>query len=315
MKTSICITTLNEEKTVGKMLDALLGQSIRPFEIIIVDGGSCDKTVNIIRHYQKKYSKIKVLIEKGNISVGRNVSIEIAKGEIIVLTDAGCIAHSDWLEKITHPFDSKRIDVVAGFYNMVTNSSFQKAVAPFHGVPPQRFDSKSFLPSARSMAFKKNVWEEIGGFSEKLDGAGEDTLFCYQLILRGYKMVRVKEAVVDWEVPKTFSESTNKFFAYAKGDAQAGIWWNPAQKIASHNIKISAVFGRYFLGICFVVLSFWIDWLPFWIGFGFLVYLYWSVWKWRDVVKGFKERVWLPVIQLSADFTVMGGFLSGMFKK
>src|SRR5438046_2136759 len=103
---------------------------------------------------------------------------------------------------------------------MTGSSPLQKAVAPFLGITPQRYDNKNFLPSARSMAFLKGVWEELGGFSESLERAGEDTLFNLKAVKAGIEIIRVNNAIVYWEVPKTLQENLKKFFVYAKGDVQ-----------------------------------------------------------------------------------------------
>jgi glycosyltransferase involved in cell wall biosynthesis len=145
MNISICITTLNEEGTIVPLLDSLLNQSKKPEQIIFVDGGSTDKTVEIIRHYQQKDSKIKLLVEKCPRARGRNFACEIAKGEIIAMTDAGCIADRDWLKNITKPFDTGKVDVSAGFYKMTGNSTLQKAESAFLGVRPGKFNYH-FLP-------------------------------------------------------------------------------------------------------------------------------------------------------------------------
>jgi len=315
MKVSVAVTVYNEEASISALINSLLKQTKKPSEIIIVDGGSEDKTVEIIKHYQKRDRRIKLIKEPGTISHGRNTSIEVAKNEVIVLTDAGCLAKNDWLEKISEPFRYKEVNVVAGFYEMIGNQPLQKAVAVFLGIPSQRFDPTSFIPSARSMAFRKKVWEEVGGFREKLERAGEDTLFVYEVIKKGFKIVRVKDAIVYWEVPKTLSESLQKFFYYAKGDAQSGIWWNPLKGLASHNIKVFSIFARYVLGFVFLFLAI--------SGFFSILYLYvlvtlylsYSIWKWRDVVFGWKERLWLPIIQISSDFAVMIGFIAGLIDK
>jgi glycosyltransferase involved in cell wall biosynthesis len=317
MKVSVCVTVLNEEGSIAKLLDSLVAQSKKPDEIVIVDGGSSDKTLEVIRHYQKRYGRIKYLVEPGCIAHGRNTSIDLAANEIVALTDAGCYAREGWLEKISYPFRYKNVGLVAGFYDMPAKYPMQQAINVFHGVPPQRFDLKSFLPSARSVAFRKEVWEKVGGFDEKLDKAGEDTKFFYKCVKLGVKIVRVKEARVVWEEAEnlTFVSSMKKFYQYARGDAKIGIWWHPSKQLASHNIKIMSIFIRYLILVFFLVFSISRPKLLVLPVLLVLLYLFWSVWKWRDVVVDWSARAWLPVIQVSSDFAVMTGFLTGLAKK
>jgi len=313
MKVSVCITVFNEQETIGKLLDSLLFQTKKPKEIVIVDGGSKDKTVQRVKHYQKKDKRIKLLIEPGNVAHGRNTSIEVARYPIIVHIDAGCTARADWLEKITSLFKHREIDVVAGFYKMKAAYSMQKAMNVYHGVVPERFDAITFFPSARSFAFRKKVWEEVGGYNEKLEKAGEDTEFIYKIIRRGFKMAKVMEAQVLWNEPAEFSfkDSLKKFYQYAKGDAQAGIWLHPKRQVAAHNIKISAVFVRYFLGFALLIFSIRNPALFVALVLLLLLYIFFPIFKWRDVIGDWKARAWLPVIQISSDAAVMAGFIYG----
>src|SRR3990172_3067125 len=214
MKVSVCITVLNEEGSVGELLDSLLTQSKKPDEIFIVDGGSTDRTIEIIRHYQKKDKRIRLLEESGSTAHGRNTAIEMAKYPIIASTDAGCVAKPDWLEKITEPFKYKNVGLVAGFYDMEAVNPMQEAMNVFHGITPAMYDPVKFLPSARSVAFRKSVWTDVGGYSEKFEKAGEDTDFFYKIVKTGVKIVRVEEAKVVWRESGTFtlSKSIKKFY-------------------------------------------------------------------------------------------------------
>jgi len=311
---SMCITVLNEEGSVGAMLDALLTQTRKPDEIVVVDGGSTDNTLKIIRKYQKKHKFIRLFIGKYTTAQGRNVSIKNAKNQIVALTDAGCVAKRDWLEKITEPFKSIKVGLVAGFYEMVAENSLQKAMNVFHGVMPSQFDEKHFIPSARSVAFRKSVWEKVGGFSEKLDKAGEDTLFFYEMMNSGVKIVRVKEARVVWkETSKlTLKKSAKKFFQYAKGDAQAGIWWDPAKRLASHNIKILAIFARYAIGILLLFFGIFIPILHVLLEVLIVFYILRSFLKVQKLTGDFRAGLWGIVVQFTADASVMLGFLRGI---
>ncbi len=313
MKVSIVTTVKNEESSIGSLLDSLINQAKKASEIIVVDGGSSDKTIEIIKHYQKKHPTIKLLRENCTRSVGRNLGIEIAKSEIIAITDAGCIAKSDWVEKITDPFVNKEVDIVAGFYDMVVTSGLGRAMSVFLGVTPRKFDN-SFFPSARSMAFTKRAWEIIGGFPEKYRYA-EDTHFNYFAKKAGLRFVRVKDARVEWRIPETISGFKNKIFEYALGDAQAGYWLFPEKGLMSHNIKALTVFARYTLGILLLVFS--ISSTPLFFLFILLVLLYF-VWSFRKVYFETREvssSLYGPFVQVISDFYVMYGFLSGILGK
>ncbi len=313
MKVSVCITVFNEEKTIGKLLETLYAQTRKPDEIVIVDGGSSDGTVNIIKSFQKEYSNIVLLVKKTNIAEGRNLSIFLAKNEIIATTDGGCIPRSDWLEKLTYFFKHKEIDVVAGFYDMPAKSPLSKVISCFLGIPEERFDPASFLPSTRSVAFRKKVWEDLGGFNEKLGNAGEDTLFFAKAAKKGFK--RVKDARVAWQEISNINLRTffKRALNYAKGDLKSGIWLHPTKGLMSHNIKNLTVFLRYFVFFfAFYLMIFNEIFYLFWILL--FLYFFWSIWKWRDVILG-KDRFYLSLVQVVSDFAVMAGFISFFFEK
>lgn len=311
MKVSIVITLLNEEESVSKLLDSLRFQTKKVDEIVIVDGGSNDKTVEIIRHFQKKNKKIKLLVEKCSRAKGRNIGIDIARNEIIAITDAGCIAHKKWLERITKPFVNKEVDVVAGFYKMTGKTAFQKALSTYLGVLPSQFDA-NYLPSTRSIAFKKELWLKVGGFPEKLADTAEDTVFNYRIVQSGANIARVKNAVVEWGMVGTLREAFSKFFLYAKGDAKSKIWWHPTKKLSSHNIKILFVFARYMVGLTGVIMAIRNPLLWFVIIAGLFLYIYWSFRKVYVELEDYRVGMWGTILQFMSDLAVMAGFLVGI---
>ena len=314
MKVSVVTTVYNEEKTITALLESLLSQTRRPDEIVIVDGGSTDQTSFIIRDFKNTHKQIKIrfFIRKTSIAAGRNFAVRKARHKIIAQIDGGCVAQEEWLEKITEPFSDPEVGLVAGFYEMRGDSSFQEAIAAFHGIHPMRFDPRVFMPSGRSVSFRKEVWKQVGGYSEYLERAGEDTLFNYRVLKAGVRIARVKDAIVYWDLPNTFFESLKKFYRYAKGDAMASIWWHPAQGIATHNIKISLIFLRYMAWLSFLVLSTTTTIFLCFLIITFIFYSFWSIWKTRDVVYGLYAKLWVPLIQISSDITILLGFASGL---
>jgi glycosyltransferase involved in cell wall biosynthesis len=311
MKISLIITTFNEEKTIAKLLESLFTQTRRPNEIVVVDGGSEDRTVEIIRHFQKKNTQIKLLVEKCSRAKGRNLGVEISSNDIIAMTDAGCVADRNWLKKITEPFKNEKVDMVAGFYKMKGDTPFQKALSFFLGTLPSKFDV-NFLPSTRSIAFRKKLWLGIGGFPENLEDTAEDTVFNLKVIKSKAVIARVKNARVEWGMPETLNEAFKKMFLYAKGDARSKIWWHPTKKYSSHNIKILLVFARYLAGLVGLIYVFKNP--PFWPFLILILFLY-IFWAYRKVFIEFEDKrvaLWGIILQFTSDFAGMSGFLSGI---
>ncbi|OGM01873.1 hypothetical protein A2115_00280 [Candidatus Woesebacteria bacterium GWA1_41_8] len=314
MKVSICITVFNAEKLIAPLLQSLLAQIKKADEIVIVDGGSTDKTVEIIKHFQRKHKEIKILLDNCFRARGRNLAVEIAQYPIIAMTDAGCVARKAWLKRITGPFVHPEVDIVAGVYESVGDTPMQKALGLFLGYPISKF-GVNFLPTARSIAFRKEAWEKVGGFPEKEQNSAEDTEFNYKAIKLGLKYSRVKDAAVEWGIPRTLREGIETMGDYAKWDARSAIWWHPTQKLSSHNIRILSIFLRYLVGLSLLVLGFSSPPL-FLIGaFGFIIYLIWAFRKVFIEFQNFRVAVWGPVIQILSDIAIMAGFIRGTIRK
>lgn len=110
MEVSVIIPTLNEGEYVGKTLECLRKQTFGDFEIIIVDGGSKDKTKDIASNYT---DRIFVLKERG-VSRARNYGAEKARGKILAMTDADTVIPISWLEKIQRNIQKNNLDMVYG---------------------------------------------------------------------------------------------------------------------------------------------------------------------------------------------------------
>jgi len=312
MKVSLIITLLNEEKTIGKLLNSIVEQTKKPDEIIICDGGSKDKTIKITQNSKLKTEnhnlKLKILIRHGvNRARGRNEAIEQATGDIICVTDAGCILDENWIANIIKPFNNSSIDIVAGFYQPVTKNVFQKCLACYTSIMTDKVDPANFLPSSRSIAFKKQVWQEIGGYPENLDYC-EDLVFAKKLKDRGFKFTFAKDAIVYWPQKENLRQAFAQFFHYAQGDSQA--------RYRPHLNKILLIYLRYLLFFIIFILGFVYDisiYHIFTVGL-ILAYISWAVIKNYRYVEKTDAVIYLPIIQVTADLAVMFGFLRGLIK-
>lgn len=99
---TVIIPTYNEEKNIEKCLQSFQSQTIprESFEIVIVDGSSKDKTCEIAARYA---DRVILQISKG-VGGARNDGAQVAKGEILVTTDADCLPPEDWLKVIQDNF-------------------------------------------------------------------------------------------------------------------------------------------------------------------------------------------------------------------
>lgn len=314
MKVSVVVTVLNEEATVAALLESLLNQTKKPDEIIIVDGGSSDKTIDIIKRYQKIENNIHLFQFKTTRAEARNIGIKSSRNLIIATTDAGCIAERHWLKRLTDPFNDKKVDMVAGFYEMIGDTHFRRALSIFLGVTPGKFDDH-FLASARSLAFRKILWEKVGGFPEDLKDTAEDTLFNLKIINTGANIVRVKNAIVYWKLPSTYIEAIKKMYLYAKGDAKSGIWWHPIKRFSTHNIKISFIYIRYLIALYILMLTIYIKALEFPLVLGVVFYIFWSFRKVYSETDDFISGIYGIFLEFTSDVTVMTGFLMGLIEK
>jgi len=311
MKVSVCITVLNAQGLIGPLLESLLNQTKKADEIVIVDGGSSDNTLEVIKHFQKKNREIKLLLEKCLRSEGRNLAVEISNNSVVAMTDAGCIPKKNWLEKITAPLQYPEVDISAGVYKARGESPMQKALGVFLGFPLAKV-GEDFLPTTRSIAFRREAWERVGGFPKSRANSAEDTEFNYKAVKLGLKYSRVKDAIVEWGIPQSLKEGLKTMQDYAKWDTRYGIWWHPTQRFASHNIRVISIFLRYLIGISLVILGFSNYPLLLLAGFGLVLYVLWAFRKVYQEFPDWKIGIWGPLIQVASDFAVMAGFLKGL---
>lgn len=314
MKISVVATVLNNASTVHELVDSLLRQSRKPNEIIIVDGGSKDGTFEILKGYEAKHDNFRVFSKNLNKAQSRNFGISQANFRIIAQIDGSCVAHKHWLKRLAWPMRDKEVGVAAGFYRIVADGPIAKAVSPFIGVTSKMLDPRAFMPTGRSMAIRKKIWERLRGYSEDLQWSGEDNLFNYKLLEKQVRIERVPEAVVYWHAPKTLGECVRKIFSYTAGVAQTGTWRHPCESLAVVNTNISTVYMRWFVGIVFLALSFYDMFFLYLTTLGFTLYIFGSLYRRREQVEDQTALMLVPLIQIVNDWAIMAGFASGFVR-
>jgi len=220
MKISLIATVLNAEEHVGGFLASIAAQTRAPDEIVIVDGGSTDGTVATLR----AADGITLVEAPGaNISRGRNIAIARATHEAIAVADADCVYGPGWLAALAAPLEDGA-DVSMGWTEPIVGSVLS-ACASSLGLPlsPEEADPATFMPSARSVAFRRETIDAVGGYPEWL-AIGEDMWVNHRWRERPFDLRFAPEAVAGWHPRDSLGAIWTQYVRYARGDGQAGMF-------------------------------------------------------------------------------------------
>lgn len=244
MKVSLICPAHNEENNITKTLDSIFNQTKIPNEVIVVEDSSTDDTFKVLRNYQKKNKKLKIIrVKTKNISKNRNIAIKKSKGDILVCVDAGCVLDKNYIEKIVKPFENKKIKFVGAISKLKTKTLFDKCFASF--IIKEKI-SKNYLPKGHAMAFTKKAWKKIGGFPEHLALGAEDTYFGKKMVEAGNKSFIVNDAFVYWETRNNLKTIYNQFKNYGFWDGRA-FSFSELPRNSKLNLIISIFFPLAFL--------------------------------------------------------------------
>lgn len=291
-KVSLIITTKNEESSIAKLLDSVEDQTLKPEEIVIADSCSIDKTQEIINSYNK-FLPIKLISQKCNRSEGRNLAIKNAKNKIIAATDAGCILDKDWLKNIIKPFADSGIDIVSGYYKPIINSVLDELVYRYTSIIPEKLNKDKFLPSSRSVAFRKKVWKGVGGYPEFMDSS-EDMYFNLALKKQNKKFFMAENAIVYWHPRSPNQTIFKQFYVMACSSGYGGI----VKK------SVYLLFLRYIFAFILLLTQ------QFLLIIILLIfYFFWIFVKHKKLI------IFLPLFQIYIDLIVMLGTIAGLIQR
>ena len=312
-KVSLICTVLNEGPAIQKLLDSLVSQTRRPDEIIVVDGGSTDDTVAVLRRYAEvQQLPLRVIVAPGaNISRGRNIAIEAAAGPVIASTDAGVRLDARWLERLITPFEqASPPQVVSGFFVPDPQSTFEAAMGATVLPLVTDIDPTTFLPSSRSVAFLKSSWAAAGRYPEWLDYC-EDLIFDFRLRDECGPFGFEPEAVVYFRPRSTLGAFFKQYYRYARGDGKADLYRK--RHAIRYATYLAALPGLAVLG--------W-RWSRWWwlvggvIGFMglFLTPYRRLIGTWSSLSAGQKAlaALWVPIIRITGDLAKMIGYPVGL---
>lgn len=199
---SIGVCAYNEGENIGKLLDALLKQKPGKFgikEICVISSGSTDDTEKVVREYERKDSRIKLLTQKKRMgkSSAVNLFLRHARGEIIVLESADTIPEEDTIRKLLEPFADDSVGMTGGRPVPVNDrKSCMGSIA--HLVWELHHRMSVVRPKAGELVAFRNIIESIAG-DTAVDEAWVESL----IYGHGLRLVYVPGAVVYNRGPET----------------------------------------------------------------------------------------------------------------
>jgi GT2 family glycosyltransferase len=180
-RVSVVVCAYNAERTIEACLRSLRGLRYPNYEVIVVNDGSTDGTLEIVRRHPWVTL---VSHENRGLSAARNSGIAAAGGELIAFTDSDCVVDPDWLTYLAWSFTNQGVVAVGG-PNLPPSGAerTEVCVAAAPGGPTHVLlddETAEHIPGC-NMAFRREALERIGGFDPLFRAAGDDVDVCWRL--------------------------------------------------------------------------------------------------------------------------------------
>lgn len=190
---AIIIPTLNEEHFIGKLLDSLIKQTVKPQEIVVVDAYSQDKTIAEIKNRQKQLTNLRYFqIPKKTISCQRNLGVKKTTAVNLLFLDADMqLQQVNALEKYFKEVLNRKPDVAAA--ENLPDSTYWKDLLYFKTEALLVKFFKYFWPviTARNLYVKRAVFNKVRGFDEDI-AVGEDQELVQRIVRQNGKLILLK---------------------------------------------------------------------------------------------------------------------------
>ncbi|MFD2556392.1 glycosyltransferase [Sphingobacterium tabacisoli] len=286
---SIIIPLYNRPEEIRELLQSLLRQSYKDFEVIVVEDGSTVPAKTIVEGFKEDLDIH--YFEKKNEGQGfaRNYGFERAHGAYFIVFDSDILVPEDYLAIVKESIDEEGWDAFGGPDAAHDSfSTIQKAISysmtsPFTtgGIRGNKNHVGQFHPRSFNMGISRNVWESTGGY--KLSRRSEDIEFSIRMINSGFKVGLISEAFVYHKRRTSLNQFFKQIYNFGKGRIDIAQIY-PSELKAVH--ALPAVFTLGVLGLFIlnivdlllfndVVLLHYLVWLGDLFLFSFVVLLLW----------------------------------------
>lgn len=212
---SIVIRAYNEEKYISRLLEGIVQQTMRDVEIILVDSGSTDSTVEIAERFGTKIFRI--LPDEFTFGRSLNLGISAATRELVVIASAHVYpVYPDWLARLLEPFSDPTVALSYGKQRGSASGKFSEQQIYHQWFPEhsEQRQSHAFCNNANA-AIRHSLWEK-NPYNETLSGL-EDLAWAKWAMNQGYAIAYVAEA----EIVHFHNETPHNVFNRYRREAMA----------------------------------------------------------------------------------------------
>lgn len=264
MKIAVVVPIKNEVDGLQELVDALLGQSLQPDEIIFVDAGSTDGSVELLHSLYGDNSRVRVINSPGAFcGQGRNVAIRNTNASIIAQIDGGNKPDSRWLELLCVPIIKGEAEYVIGGLRFMPIPKkilgIEFNIAEIYGTSifPKRREEEyeeGYICGGAGIAYKRDVWERVGGIPDVK--VAEDVLFVKKVLrLNMIKIVFVGDTWIYWQIGPSLADIIRRQIDYqtAKFRESENIFRFKGTVILPPLVVILAVLSVWFPWVLYVI--------------------------------------------------------------
>lgn len=233
---SIIICAKNEAENLEKNLPVILNQDYPNFEVVLVNDSSSDNTLEIMKNFEARNNKVKLVDVKtnetfwGNKKYALTLGIKASKYDFLVFTDADCVPNSDkWISHISSHFSNKKALVLGyGAYAKKKFSFLNKLIRFETLLTALQYFSYAklgipYMGVGRNMAYRKDLFFNNSGFNNHMSiKSGDDDLFINEVsdntntaicfTKESFTISESKTSLQDWVLQKRRHISTAKFY-------------------------------------------------------------------------------------------------------
>lgn len=211
MKFSILIPTLNEEKYIGRLLQSLVNQTYKNFEVIIVDGKSTDRTVQIISRYKKLLDLKVIIAPHRGASFQRNLAAKKSTTGHLVFFDADTQPCPEFLYKLAHSIYRHHFRVASAWLDPMSDKFVDKLIFWSYNLLYLE-PLKNISPAGTGVFIyvDKAAFNRVHGFDETV-AVAEDYDLCKRLLKSGYRFFVLHDPTIPFSVRRLDKEGRLKY--------------------------------------------------------------------------------------------------------